>query len=322
MAVHTALLHRLDVVVYAFELPLITGAVREGLLVCVNGTRWGEIAPYPGRSGETLKEALQQTLDYFAGAREEELFPSVQFGLESALDTTPFAPVQAPLYALLSGNEEAEILEQAGRAASEGYRTVKVKLSPFSVSRARGLLQTLQKGFRLRIDCNSAYSMDEALSLFSPFDPADFEYIEDPTYEIQRLHEFAYPLALDETVTQYRTLPLATYPNLYGFILKPTLLGGRKGCAAYVAFAKEHNLKVVFSPAFESGVGLLQILLLARHFGLLTEPLGLDTHRHLQYDLFASPVNFNTPHVCVDRVPQINTSLLTQVYATTSLPHR
>ncbi|MBS0604041.1 MAG: hypothetical protein JSS60_03275 [Verrucomicrobia bacterium] len=330
MAVHSSLLHRLDALntiawrIYSFDLPLITGAVRKGLLLCIKdfegNEKWGEIAPYPGRSIETLEQALQQAIDFLNGNREQELFPSVQFGLENALGL-PFSATAAPLYAFLSGSYD-KVLRQAETAGSQSYTTVKVKLSPFSVEQAKALLKTLQKRFRLRVDCNSAYTMDEALDLFSAFDAECFDYIEDPTFQRDRLSEFHYPLALDETVSHYLTLPLESYPKLYGFILKPTILGGIKGCAPYVEFAKRNKLNVVFSPAFESGLGLLQILFLAKHFDLLRNPLGLDTYRYLKCDLLAPPVNFNTPKLTVTQPPRIHLQLLTEIaHGTSPLPH-
>ncbi len=330
MALHTSFLHRLDALdviawnVYSFELPLIAGGTRKGLLVSIKNsegnTQWGEIAPYPGRSQETLELAAEQLIAFLSGKNKEELFPSVQCGLEHALAPLN-SPTSAALYAFLSGSYE-QVMLQAERAADLNYTTVKVKLSPFSVPLAQTLLTTLQQRFRLRVDCNSAYAMNEALTLFSSFDPAYFDYIEDPSHERHRLHEFTHPLALDETVTEYRKLPLETYPHLYGFILKPTILGGKKGCAPYIEFAKKNQLKVVFSPAFESGLGLLQIVSVAKHFNLLGDLIGLDTHRYLQYDLLDPSINFSTPTIHLTEAPCINLKFLKEIArGTNHLPH-
>ncbi len=300
--------------IYSFQLPLKTGGQRLGLVLQIDGERehWGEIAPFPGRSKETLDQALDQLTSLLITSKvPEKLFPSVQFGLESALAFPP-PKAKAELYAFLTGSPK-EILQGADDAFKKGYRAVKFKINSSSKACSTDLLHALKDRFRLRIDCNSAFSFAEAMSLFSSFDPSVFDYIEDPTYEMPRLPEFSHPFALDETVLDYMLLPLEKYRNLYGFILKPTILGGKKGCAPLIEFVKKNRLNVVFSPAFESGLGLLQIFSLAHHFQLLEQPIGLDTHRSLALDILLPTVNFNTPDFSFDQDLKINTNLLQKV---------
>lgn len=307
--------------VYSFAIPLKKGPVRKGFLLEVQDgqTRWGEIAPYPGRSRETLNEAFEQLIRFLKGEHTLELFPSVQCGLESALCSLPL-PGTASLYALLSGASE-EVMHQAKRAKEEGYTTVKLKVSCLSIHEAQAVIRDLLPAFRVRVDCNSAFSFEQAVKLFSPFAPEDFDYIEDPTYETKKLPAFTHQFALDEIVEQYKSYPSALHPQLKALILKPTLLGGRKGCAPLVAYAEEHNLNVVFSPAFESGVGLLHILAVAKSLGREAELIGLDTHRHLEYDLLHPAPNFNSPKFSCAAFPGINAVHLTEVaHGTDPLP--
>lgn len=328
MVVHTSFLYRVDVVIewkiYRFELPLVSGGMRSGLLLQFiddkKQEKWGEIAPLSGRSQETIEQALDQLLEILSkGKVEKERFPSVQFGLESMLQ--PADPITAPLYAFLNGSPD-EILQRAESAFNSGYTVAKVKISSLSSDTAIDLLHALKDRFRLRVDCNSAFSFEEAVYLFSHFDPSIFDYIEDPTFELSRLADFPFPFALDETVSDYRALPIETFSHLYGFILKPTILGGKKGCAPFVHFAQKHNLKVVFSPTFESGLGLLQILSVAAHFNLLNDPLGLDTHRYLAHDLLFPSVNFNTPKITVAGPHKVNRDLLKEIaHGTSELPY-
>jgi O-succinylbenzoate synthase len=320
MAVHPPFLYWMDVVIewmiYSFQLPLISGNFRNGLILRLvdhlGRERWGEIAPLPGRSKETIEQALDQLLKIFAeGKMDKELLPSVQFGIECAL-AFPSPAVTAPLYTFLHGTSD-EILQRAEAAYTKGYTVAKVKISSFKVGSAIDLLDALKNRFRLRVDCNRAFSFEEANVLFSHFDPNHFDYVEDPTFEISRLADFRFPFALDETVSDCFSLPIQTYSHLYGFILKPTILGGKKGCAPFIQFAKKHQLKVVFSPAFESGLGLLQILSVAKHFDLLSDPLGLDTHRYLAHDLLFPSVNFDAPKIILNNPPEINTCLLQEI---------
>lgn len=321
MAFHTSLLHRVDPLklcqwkVYSFDLPLISGKRRQGLvfsLKTVEGEEtWGEASPNSCRNPETFDEARDQLLGFFRGKFTGELFPSIQCGLEHAL-SPPWTPATAPLYAFLSGSKE-EILAQADRAASEGYTTVKIKIRALTPQQITDVLNALKGRFRLRVDCSSRWTVTEANTLFSLFDPSCFDYIEDPTFELHRLHAFTHPFAIEKDVLQYQSLPIHTWPLLYGFILKPTVLGGKKGCESLIAFARRHRLRVVFSPAFESGLGLLQILSVAKHFQLLDTPIGLDTHRHLVHDLLEPGILFNTPRLTVTALPAIDKNALTEL---------
>jgi O-succinylbenzoate synthase len=297
---------------FSFEIPLVIGGIREGLVIQLD-ERWGEIAPLPGRSKETRNQALNQLLQIFCeGKVKGELFPSVQFGLECTL--LPMRAVTAPLYAFLQGSPE-EILTRAENAYARGYHVAKIKISSLSVEDAVELIHALTDRFRLRVDCNRAFSFDQAVALFSRVDPRQLDYVEDPTYETERLADFPFPFALDEIV-----FPLKVYRNLYGFILKPTVLGGKKGCAPFVHFAKKHNLDIVFSPAFESGLGLLQILRVAEHFDLLSHPVGLDTHRYLAHDILHPGIEFNTPIIKTTQF-HVNTEHLKEIaHGTCALP--
>lgn len=314
MVIYSSVLYRLDALnwtIYSFRLPLIPYGFRQGLLVHLGEERWGEISPFPGRSRETLTEAFTQLKQWLTeGKIQGELYPSVQFGLESA-HSPPFT-ASAPLYALLNGDLET-MYKQADRAECQGYRIVKLKISHLSIDRAQMIIHRLKHRFRLRIDCNCAFTFNEIMTLLSPFDKNIFDYIEDPTFELPSLSQFPFPFALDETVSLFRSLPLHAYPNFYGFILKPTLLGGTKGCLPYLEYASRHQRKIVFSPTFESGLGLLQILFLAKKLHLTTDPIGLDTARYLKQDLLDPAIDFNVPFLTIQDVPRINKNLLTKV---------
>lgn len=286
----------MDWQLFSYQIPLVSRVIREGLIVRI-GNGWGEAAPFPGRSRETFSQTRDQLIRVLSSGADEELYPSVRFGLESAL--APQKAANVPLYAFLQGSPN-EILRQAEIAERQSFKTVKVKTQSIEV------IEALKRRFRLRVDCNNALSFDEAVSFFSHFDPEDFDYIEDPTFETKRLDEFPFPFALDEK------LELKTYPNLYGFVLKPTVLGGKKGCAPFVDFAKKNGVKVVLSPAYESGIGLLQIATLASHFGI-TDPIGLDTHRYFTRDLLSPGIDFSAPILNIEEPPQVNTEFLQEI---------
>jgi len=155
---------------YHFSLPFSRPLVlegttlhrREGLLLRLSGDEdsegWGESAPLPGFSRESLDEVAEQ-LRRLAGSmvgREvtddwvdpygefvRELgraAPSVRFGLELAVCNlwtaysgrslpqlvAPFPRAEVPVNGLLSG-VPVEVLEEARRMREAGYRSVKLK---------------------------------------------------------------------------------------------------------------------------------------------------------------------------------------------------
>jgi O-succinylbenzoate synthase len=264
---------------------------REGLLV-QTPTRCAEISPLPGRSKESLEEALSDLLAYFHEGKTENLCASVHFGLESLFAPRTF-PVRVPLCPLLTGSIE-NILKQARIAAQKGCRVAKVKISSIDPAAIPDLIDQLSQIFSLRIDCNLAFSYAVITALLASCKDPRIEYVEDPTYEMHKLWKFPFPLALDE--------PLATglpehYPTLCALILKPTVLGGFKGCRPFIDYAHKHHLKVIWSSALESSVGLIQIAHMATQLGLDREPLGLDTMQFFSTDAITQRIDWGAPEL-------------------------
>ncbi len=110
---------------------------------------------------------------------------------------------------------------------------------------------------------------------------SQIEYIEEPTREpkdFERLLELSgVPYALDETLRE--TTDLHRFPQAAALIVKPTLQGGRDTIARLAADSRP----LVFSSAFESGVGLYNIARAAALFAPQV-PVGLDTFRWLTRD--------------------------------------
>jgi len=319
MALHPLVLYRLDVVsqidwsLYSFELPLVSGNHRKGLVIQLGEEGWGEVSPLPGRSEETLDQALEQLLSFFhTGKTTPPFFPSVQFGLESAL--SPLESITVPVYALLQGSP-TEVLKQAEEAAKKGHTTVKLKVAKWNREEIHSVIGDLLRRFRLRVDCNLAFSFEEACALFSGFARESFDYIEDPTYETEKLSQFPYPFALDEKLFLFSSVP----SYLRALVLKPTLLGGGQGCAPWITWAKKHNLTITLSSSFESSLGLSHIARLAHEEGLASFLLGIDTQRFLKRDLFS--LDFSSPSVKIRKSPIDQNQLKKIVHGTCEMSH-
>jgi O-succinylbenzoate synthase len=310
MAVHTPFLRRLDPLaawtVYRYALPLRAFSTqREGLIIHTilkDGREgWGEIAPFPGRSRETLDQACDQLLKILRGNCSSSLYPSVAFGIESAL--IPYDPPSAPfpLWALLSGSSD-QIIEQAAQAKEEGFRHLKVKIGHLTPSEALRAVHPLVGHIILRLDVNKAWGFDEAVSFFSSFPPDAVAYIEEPTRELDQLHRFPFPFALDESIGELSYCQLVELPHLSTLIIKPSIQGGSYALSLLEQLGKS----LLFTGTFESGIGTAQIALLAYRLRRLGIPLGLDTYRYLGNDILTSPLFLSQGSLYLPTTLQLN----------------
>jgi o-succinylbenzoate synthase len=313
---------------------------REGLLLRLSGDDgsegWGESAPLPGFSRESLDEAAEQ-LRRLAGSmtgREvtddwvdpygefvRELgraAPSVRFGLELAVwnlygasfdrilpelvTASPRAVV--PVNGLLSGTP-VNVWEEARIMRDMGYRSAKLKVGARTVSEEVGLVRALGDelgdDISLRLDANRAWSYEEA-SEFVRGTPR-IEYIEEPLADPARLpdlvRELGVPVALDESLVAMD--PEALYKHRYAraFVLKPTLLGGISQTLRLAERARSLGAAPVVSSAYESGIGTAALVALSAGIGDRPVPVGLDTYRMVEGDVLEMPLRLPAPSLDV-----------------------
>jgi O-succinylbenzoate synthase len=256
----------------------------------------GEIAPLPGWSQETLEEALEECfqkkqrveeLDWtfsncFAHIQALNLYPSVAFGLESAilsflLPPSSYAP---PISALLMGSLE-DILKQAERRHREGFFSAKLKVSNLTFEEASFLIHKLKSLFSLRIDVNCAWKTKESLDFFAQFPKDAFDYIEEPFQNPYDLAKFTHPLAIDESFPKILSLKdLESLPTLKALVYKPTMQGGLTYLLPIHEWTLKQNIYLVLSSSFESPLGLSHIASLGKYLALKS-PLGLGTYHHM-----------------------------------------
>ena len=160
---------------------------------------WGEVAPLPGFSTESLEEAvtqLSQLKPWMMGRPvmpewldlhgepalaldRKRLVPSVRFGLELAvwnvlagqrklplpdlLGNTPGRTVA--LNGLLMGQEE-DVVNEAVRMRKAGYQAIKLKVGRHTleedIRRVRRVSDVLGPDVQLRLDANRAWSLETA----------------------------------------------------------------------------------------------------------------------------------------------------------------
>jgi o-succinylbenzoate synthase len=313
---------------------------REGLLLRLSGDDgaegWGESAPLPGFSEESLHQAIAQ-MRHLAGsligrevtddwtdwggafARELEHIapaPSVRFGLELAVwnlyatssgESWPelFAgQLRTPVNGLLSGSWD-EVLEEAQRMKDAGYEAVKLKVGTGSVAEdamlVRKLVGEVGNTISLRLDANRAWGYERAAEFLRGAPP--FEYLEEPLADPARLpqlvREFGAPVALDESLVGMEPEVLEQHRYARAVVLKPTLLGGISNTLRMAGRALRLGMTPVVSSAYESGVGTAALVALAAGIGDHPVPAGLDTYRALANDVLDTPLGLPAPSVDV-----------------------
>ena len=304
---------------HPYEIPLTNGQIRRGTLVNIIDQRgnsgWGEVAPLPKWSTETLDDSLQQLnqkqqeimkVDWTARNCLQELgklnlLPSVSFGLESALLSilSPISNHTVSTSALLMGSPE-EIIQQAEIRHREGYTSAKLKVSNLNFKEAAKIIHQLKNKFRLRIDVNRAWKTSESLRFFEQFPLDTFDYVEEPFQNPNDLAVFPHPLAVDESFPQDLSLEqLERLPTLKALIYKPTIQGGLLNCLPLYEWAKKRGVEIVLSSSFESDLGLAYIASLAYRLSILS-PVGIGTYHYLSRHICSPALQFSHSFV---RIP-------------------
>jgi len=261
-------------------------ANREGLLVSING-QWGEIAPLPGFSTETLVEAEAESLACLValsrGEKVSPTLPSVQFGFGCAQRVWPLnLPAPLPPYPLLQGEPAALIqsLSTSHWQASPPSR-LKLKVARYAMEEELALIEKLAARLpttKLILDANSGWALTEAQRFCERLPLAQIDYLEEPCAAfadtIAVAEATGVAIALDETLS--RREEWNYHPQLKALVIKPTLIGSLSDCEVLVQRARAINLRVVVSSSFESDLGLGLLARLASEWAP-HEPPGLDT---------------------------------------------
>ena len=337
---------------YRYTLPLTpplplggeTHSRRRGLLVRL-GTRqgaagWGDAAPLPGFSPETLDDVVEQAraaapewtgrhvpepdddLSGLLGALPmgTNCPASLRFAAESALvellaaarKTSPAAVLGTPrasvsLNALIT-DPENEGSAQAARLREHGYPAVKVKVGRESVEEDVRGLRAIRKALgvdtALRADANRAWSMEQAVAFAEATQDLGMAYVEEPLTNPACLPELAartdLPIALDETTRENEASVLRDDAPVAAVVLKPTLLGGLRATLRWCHAAQANGVTPVISAAYESGIGLRTLVALAAMGP--DAPAGLSTYDRLSSDIITPRLPLDGPSVDVSSV--------------------
>lgn len=250
----------------------------------------------------------------FIYADELSAYPSIQFGLETALLDLQNGGNQIIFPSeFTKGNAQIEIngliwmgdyeymAQQIEEKIKAGFNCVKLKIGAIDWEKEKELLQSIRNRFsaneiELRVDANGAFTPENAMEKLQVLANLQIHSIEQPIMANQVLEmatlckETPVPIALDEEligVHNYKEKEalVKTVKPQY-IILKPSLIGGIKSCNEWIKIAEDNNVGWWATSALEGNIALNAIAQFTYHTGN-SLPQGLGTGA-----LFKS--NFNT----------------------------
>ena len=216
----------------------------------------------------------------------EELieFPSIQFGLETAflslksdntyiLFPSEFTSGSAniPINGLVWMGSEGYMKDQIEEKIEQGFSCIKLKIGAIDFEQELSLLQFIRTNFspeqiEIRVDANGAFNYDTALNKINQLSLYQLHSIEQPIMagNLEAMSQLCastpLPIALDEeligifTYEDKETLLAKIKPQF--IILKPSLVGGFRGCTEWIALAEKQAIGWWVTSALESNIGL------------------------------------------------------------------
>ncbi|MBE2897628.1 o-succinylbenzoate synthase [Pasteurellaceae bacterium 20609_3] len=271
---------------------------RDGLLVqvkCGEHEGWGEIAPLPEYSEETLEQALAQAREWLEGWSALRcpcektpltgLYPSVAFGLSCAMAELggELGEVMNTAFAPLCYGDPDELYAKLDNI--EGEKVAKIKVGLYEANRdgliADMFLEAIPD-LQLRLDANRAWTLEKARQFAKYVKPehrARIQFIEEPcktpAMSLEFARETGIALAWDESVREPH-FAVAASDNVRAIVIKPTLVGSLDRCVALIEQAHAQGMLAVISSSIESSFGLTQLARIAAQYTPETTP-GLDT---------------------------------------------
>ena len=168
-----------------------------------------------------------------------------------------------PIQATVGDHPAEETVEQAKRAAAEGYSALKIKVGNRAVGedaeRIRAVQSAVDPDIEIRLDANGAWSFEDARTFLADTAELDLDYVEQPLDPDdfaghEKLRNRGVDVALDESVAMYPVETLLSADAADVFVLKPMAIGGVDVARAVAADLRERGYRVIFSTTIDSVV--------------------------------------------------------------------
>jgi len=291
---------------------------RDGYIVKLEEDKkigYGEIAPLPGFSEETLEQVFVQAQEMLIQWLDNKAldythaYASVAFGISMAQaeleDRIPHQ-ITYESVVLCSGDPD-DVMKHLENVTP---KVAKEKVGLYEPIRdaltTKTLLQSLPD-LHLRLDANRSWNEKKA-AYFVKYLPLELRkrilFFEEPCKTVELSIKFAqenqFKLAWDESLREAllnqdedRVNFLLQCDEANTIVIKPSITGSLDRCLALVQSAQQYGKEVVISSSFETSFGLSQLSRLAKWLTPETLP-GLDTLRFFAEQLEVKWPGFNT----------------------------
>lgn len=303
----------------------------------------GECSTIPGLSIDPengYEQKLRELCDALNYNKHPEnvdlsLFPSIAFGLETALldlktggerllFDTEFSKGTAGI--LINGlvwmGDKAFMQKQIREKIAAGYRCIKLKVGALDFETELEIIAGIREQFseneiEIRLDANGGFSPVDALLKLEKLAKFHIHSIEQPIKQgqLDKMAEICQkspiPIVLDEELigikpTEKEALIEKIKPAY--IILKPSLLGGFKASEEWIQHAEKHNVKWWITSALESNIGLNAIAQWTSSLGSEL-PQGLGTGQ-LYHNNIPSPLEIRNAMLFYEKEKEWDLSLL------------
>lgn len=333
-----------------FKRPLRVGSEtlenREGLvieLVDESGAKgYGEIAPLPGFSRETLEQAQQQVkllaeklpgMPLLEQLPDPPLYPAVLLGMETAIvnllkshfkeafadgiEQKPLKSIEVNGLLHTTAAAAESLDEPVKQLLEQGFKTIKIKVARTRVAediaRINRVASMLPPGSWLRLDANQRWDYQQALDFAKGVSAVKdvIEYIEEPFAAGTPGHLEAFyratgiPTALDESLEALDPAAAVIPGGVAAIVLKPTLLGGFSRIMGFIGLARQHQIKPVISSCFEVGPGFVELCRIVLTIDFVNTAAGLDTLGYLKGNLIKKPLTITGGAISIESLRDI-----------------
>ena len=305
----------------SFDPPQKTGhghfRVRSGLLVALSDTQgrtgWGDVAPWPGFSDQSLPKLRQGLVRASIGLLLRPTLPvksteqlrhyleqislpnEGRYGVELAMLDLLGQRLGISITQLL--NPEARVqtlpicrgvssIEEAQSCISLGVRHLKLKVGVLplwdDVARIRALRNAVGPETAIRVDANGAWDIATARQACDQLSPYGLEWIEQPISPVHpsdwsALRGRSCTIAIDESACDPNMRTRIMTEGLADvLVLKPSFLGGLLKARSLALEARKRGMRFAISDGWESGIGRLGSVHLAAALSPNQEVPGLS----------------------------------------------
>ncbi|UBM59607.1 o-succinylbenzoate synthase [Marinilongibacter aquaticus] len=268
---------------------------------------------------------------------KESPYPaSIQFALETALldlenggqrkiyeNDFSAGTDSIPINGLIWMGNETFMAEQIEKKLRAGFKTIKMKIGAIDFDTEFKLLKSIRARFpaselTLRVDANGAFDFQKAQEVLTQLAELEIHSIEQPirTKQYDEMAQLCahtpVPIALDEELIglkkEERESVLQQIKPQF-LIFKPTLLGGLRATAEWIALAENMQIGWWITSALESNIGLNAIAQFT-YAQRNPMPQGLGTGQ-LYHNNFDSPLTIDNGHIHYIQSKKWNLDLLT-----------